>query len=106
LRLRSGEALETGHTKLMLDDKPIELGPDQLGGSISHRGWKLRVPPTARLVWPVHPFNPYANAPETDIRHAVGVVSVPVAVEPPPADAALNWRRGEMIFELDVAGSQ
>jgi hypothetical protein len=48
------------------------------------------------------PFNPYANAKETDIRHAVGVLTVPVVVEPPPADAALNWRRGEIAFELEA----
>jgi hypothetical protein len=54
---------------------------------------------SARLVWPVLPFNPYRNAPETDMRHAIGVLTVPVQVHPPAA-GALNWRRGEIAFEL------
>ena len=62
-----------------------------------------RVAAEARLTWPILPFNPYANAPEKELRHAVGVLSVPVPVEPPPADAALDWRRGAIAFELEVA---
>jgi hypothetical protein len=32
----------------------------------------------ARLTWPAYPHNPYADAPETALEHAVGVVSVPL----------------------------
>ena len=32
---------------------------------------------STRLVWPVLPFNPYRNAPEKELRYAVGVLSVP-----------------------------
>jgi hypothetical protein len=102
LRLQAGELLETAKTKITLDDKRIELSPDQIGGWIRHRGWTLHVNPAARLVWPVLPFNPYANGPEKDLRHAVGVLTVPVTVEPPPADAALNWRRGAIAFALEA----
>jgi hypothetical protein len=101
LCLRARETLETAASKHILDETRLELDASQVGGYICHRGWTLRVPATARLTWPVFPFNPYANAPETDVRHAVGVLTVPVAVEPPPADAALNWRRGELVFELE-----
>jgi hypothetical protein len=69
--------------------------------TLRHRGWTLRVDPTARLVWPVLPFNPYRNAPETDLRYAVGVLSVPVKVQPPP-EGGLNWRRGEIAFTVHV----
>ena len=100
LCLRAGEALETAKTKIVLGARPLELGPDQIGGWLRHRGWTLHVDPAARLTWPVLPFNPYANAPEKDLRHAVGVLTVPVTVRPPPADAPLDWRRGEVAFEL------
>jgi hypothetical protein len=80
------------------------LGPDEIGGWLRHRGWTLHVDPATRFVWPVRPFNPYANAPEKDLRHAVGVVTVPVTVRPPGADVPLNWRRGEIAFELEVPG--
>jgi hypothetical protein len=105
LVLKAGEALETAKKKLVLDEKRIELGPDEIGGWIRHRGWTLGVDPTARLVWPVLPFNPYRNAPETDLVYAVGVLSVPVKVhEPPPG--GLNWRQGEITFALEAAAEK
>src|SRR5439155_12387662 len=88
LCLKAGEVLETGKTKVTLDDRRVDLGPEQLGGWLRHHGWTLRVDSTARLVWPVLPFNPYRNAPETELRHAVGVLSVPLRVQP-PAEGAL-----------------
>ncbi len=105
LCLKAGETLETAKSKIVLGEKRIELSPDQIGGWIRHRGWTLRVDPTARLVWPVLGFNPYRNAPETDLRHAVGVLTVPVKVQ--PAEGALNWRRGHIDFALEapVAGA-
>lgn len=105
LCLHAGESLETATSKTVLGDERIELGPDQIGGWIRHHGWTLRVDPAARLTWPVYPFNPYANAPETTLRRAVGVLTVPVTVTPPPADAALDWRRGEIAFELQASPS-
>jgi len=105
LCLRAGETLETATSKTVLGEDRIELGPDRIGGWIRHGGWTLRVDPAARLTWPVFPFNPYANAPEKGLRRAVGVLTVPVTVTPPPADAALDWRRGEIAFELEAPPS-
>jgi len=102
LCLHAGEPLEAGGAKIALDDKPLELGPEQLGGVIRHRGWTLRVDRPARLKWPVLPFNPYANAPEKELRYAVGVLTVPVQVDPPPDGAALNWRRGAIAISLEA----
>ncbi|MEX0704204.1 MAG: hypothetical protein WD069_19045 [Planctomycetales bacterium] len=105
LVLQPGEVLETAKTKVTLDDRRIELGPEQIGGWIRHRGWKLAVDPSARLVWPVYPFSPYRNAPETDIKYAVGALSVPVKVSP-PREGALNWRRQNIAFTLEVPASE
>jgi hypothetical protein len=105
LCLKTGDTLETAKAKLVLGEKRVELGPDQIGGWIRHRGWKLTVDPTARLVWPILPFNPYKNGPETDMRHAVGVLTVPVKVDP-LKDGALNWRRGEIAFVLESEGAK
>src|SRR5262249_47037173 len=91
----------TAAGQFVLDDKRLELGPEQIGGTIRHRGWTLRVDPTARLVWPILPFNPYRNAPETDPRHAVGALSVPVKVQRPWA-TGFNWRTGEIAFALEA----
>jgi hypothetical protein len=105
LCLQAGATLETARSKLVLDESRVELGPDQIAGWLRHRGWTLHVDPAARLTWPVLPFNPYANAPEKDLRHAVGVLTVPVTVRPPPRDAPLDWRRGEIVFELEAPGT-
>jgi hypothetical protein len=101
LCLKAGETLETATTKIVLDEKRIDLDAEHVGGWIRHRGWKLTVDPKARLTWPVLPFNPYKNAPETDMSRAIGVVSVPVRVDP-PNEGALNWRRGEIGFVLEL----
>lgn len=34
-------------------------------------------------------------------RHAVGVLSTPVKVQPPP-EGGLNWRQGEIVFDLEA----
>src|SRR5439155_7299249 len=63
LCLRSGEILETATGKrFVLGAERLDLGPETLGEWILHRGWRLRVDPTARLAWPVYPYNPYRNA--------------------------------------------
>jgi hypothetical protein len=101
LCLKAGAVLETAKSRIVLDEKRVELEPDQIGGWITHRGWTLHVDPTARLVWPILPFNPYRNAPETSLSYAVGVLSVPVKVER-PAEGNLTWRRQEIAFSLKV----
>jgi hypothetical protein len=102
LCLKAGQPLETAGAKVTLSDQRIELSAEQVGGMVRHGGWTLRASPAARLTWPVLPFNPYANAPEKDLRHAVGVLTVPVKVQPPPDGAALNWRRGQIELELSA----
>ncbi len=97
--------LETAQTKVTLDKNPIELGPEQIGGWIRHRGWTLTIPPTARLSWPVLPFNPYRNAPETDLRYAVGRLKVPLKVEKRPG-WALNWGRQDIEFTLEAPSAK
>jgi hypothetical protein len=101
LCLKAGAALETARTKIVLGEKRLELGPEESGGWIRHRGWTLRVDPAARLVWPVRGFNPYRNGPEPELRHAVGGLTVPVRVQP-PTEGALNWRRLNIAFVLEV----
>jgi hypothetical protein len=82
LILKAGQTLETGTgIKMMLGRDRIELGDDELNGSIAHNGWRLKVPPGAHLIWPVYPFNPYADAPETELDHAIGILSFPLKAE-------------------------
>jgi len=85
LSLKAGEELETGGgKKVVLGKERIELGPDALGGWIRHHGWTLKVDPGARLVWPVYPYNPYADGPETGLEHSVGALSVPLRLKSKP----------------------
>jgi hypothetical protein len=79
LCLKAGETLETAAgRKILLGTERVELGPDELGGWIRHHGWTLKTDAAARLTWPVYPHNPYADAPETMPKYAVGVLSVPL----------------------------
>lgn len=93
LCLKRGETLETaGGRKILLGPERIELGPDALGDWIRHHGWRLKTGPAARLVWPVYPYDPYADAPEKAPEHAVGVLSVPLRLG---AESRQGVRPGE-----------
>lgn len=82
LVLKSGKILECGNGQMIkLGNDHLELGEKELSGSIRHNGWKLKIPPAARLIWPVYPFNPYRNGPENEIEYAVGVLSLPLAAK-------------------------
>jgi hypothetical protein len=82
LCLKAGETLETGTgQRFTLSADRIELSPDVLGGSVHLQGWTLKGDPAARLVWPVYPYNPYANAPESTLENAVGVLTVPLILK-------------------------
>ena len=82
LCLKPGETLETAAgRKIVLGPERVELEAAALGGWIRHHGWTLKVDPTARLIWPVYPHNPYADAPETTLEHAVGILSVPLRLK-------------------------
>ncbi len=82
LCLKQGEFLETAAGRnLKLGADRIELTPSDIGGWIRHHGWTLKVDPSARLNWPVYPHNPYANAPEKSLEHAVGALTVPLRLK-------------------------
>lgn len=85
LCLKAGEPLETGAgRKLTLGADRIELQATEIGGWIRHHGWMMKVPPESRLIWPIYPHNPYANAPETNIERAVAALSVPLRLKSRP----------------------
>jgi hypothetical protein len=83
LCLKSGETLETATgARFVLGAERLDLGPEAFGDWILHHGWRLRLDPSAQLAWPVYPYNPYRNAPETSLAHAVGTLSVPLRFHP------------------------
>lgn len=103
LCFRSGEALETAAgKKFMLGTKRIELSPADIGGWIRHRGWKLSVDPAAQIVWPVYPHNPYGNGPEKIPRHAVGRLTVPLALKPQSEDWTVLPGEREVPFVVEI----
>jgi hypothetical protein len=82
LCLKAGKELETAAgKKIMLGAERVELRPEPLGGWIRHHGWMLKIDPTAKLVWPVYPFNLYVAAPEAEPKYAVGTLSVPLRLK-------------------------
>jgi hypothetical protein len=102
LVLKVGEALETGAgKKVVLGQEKLDLQPQEIGGRIRHRNWTLRVDPSARLIWPVFPFNPYGNARVTSMDGAVGVLSLPVAAKRQPG-MLYGQGKQEIAFALEV----
>jgi hypothetical protein len=102
LSLKAGEELETGGgKKVVLGKERVELSPDAIGGWIRHHGWTLKVDPGARLVWPVYPYNPYADGPETGLEHAVGALSVPLLLKSKPGHY-IRPSEQEIDFTLSV----
>jgi hypothetical protein len=82
LMLKAGETIETGiGKKITLGSEKIELSGDELGGLIKHNGWSLQLPKGMRLTWPVYPFNPYKDGPETELTMAIGRLSIPLKSE-------------------------
>ncbi|NUQ62071.1 MAG: hypothetical protein HUU20_06265 [Pirellulales bacterium] len=71
---RLGRPFETAAgTKGMLDNAPLELTAQQIGGWFGHGGVRLGLPSTATAHWPALPHNPYrkdgrANADEGRIE--------------------------------------
>jgi hypothetical protein len=79
LVLRPGMTFETASgIKRVLGSDRIDLNGDELGGSVIHNGWIIHLPQGAHLTWPVFPFNPYADGPETSLDRAIGLLSVPL----------------------------
>jgi len=102
LVLKPGEVLETGAgKKIMLGGERLDLEPADLGGWIRHRGWTVKLDPTARLVWPVYPFNPYANGPETNPEWAVGALSVDLHPSP-SGDSPVHHKEQQIDFVISV----
>ncbi len=80
LVLKPGQPLVCGNGRQFIPGNDrIELAEEELGGSIQHNGWNLKLPTGASLTWPVYPFNPYSNGPETILEHAVAVLSFPLS---------------------------
>ena len=76
LVLKPGEVLETGAGReITLGEERIDWSDTELGGSIKHNGWIMKIPNGMRLTWPVYPFNPYADKPETELVKAIGRLS-------------------------------
>lgn len=86
LCLKAGTILETGAGhRVTLTNERIELTPALLGGAIHHGDWTLTIDADATLSWPVFPYNPYRNGPETKLEYAVGLLRVPLQLHNNPA---------------------
>jgi hypothetical protein len=89
LVLKPGDTITTGAgERAVLGESPIDWDAGRIGGSIEHNGWKLSSDAPLRLVWPVYPFNPYSDSPETDLRYAVGALSTAVG----PGEPTISFR--------------
>jgi hypothetical protein len=104
LALKAGEALETGAGRsITLSGEKLDLSPEDLGGSIRHNGWTMKLDRDARLIWPVYPQNPYADAPETQLRYAVGRLTIPLHLQ---QQSGHYVRPNEKQVELEITANE
>jgi len=97
LRIAAGEGFETGKGKVAAGLDPVEIA--DVGGRVRQRGWTLSVDAPAQLKWPVYPFNPYTNGPETDARQAVAALSIPL--RPQARGGRLKTQEIRIALEVD-----
>lgn len=76
LVLKPGDEIDTAKGRVRIGSEKVEV--EDVGGRIRHRGWTLTVDAPARLVWPVYPFYPYSNGPETSLERAVATLTIPL----------------------------
>ena len=93
LVLKPGEAVETAAGRRFTagaDRVALEAG--DLGGSLRHRGWTLSWSGQAQLAWPVYPYNPYAEGPETSLEYAVGALTFPLSIASGEREAVISLK--------------
>lgn len=76
---RLGKPLTAGTGRTVkLGAEPVEWGPAELGGSVRHAGFALRVPNSAALCWPVLPHNPYRADGRAEPQEGRIVIRIPL----------------------------
>jgi len=54
------QTLETGAgQKVTIGEAAVSLSPEEIGGQVTYAGYRLHLPSTASLHWPLLPHNPY-----------------------------------------------
>jgi hypothetical protein len=74
----------------------VEPGKDVV--RVRHGGWTLTSSVPATVAWPVYPYNPYANGPETGVDRAVATLTIPLA----PVNGTGPFRTQRFALSLDV----
>ena len=96
LAVKPGDVIDTANGRHLPGADRIEV--DDVGGRIRHRGWTLTVDAPAKLAWPVFPFNPYSNGPETSLERAVATLTIPLK----PGPKTGPFRTQKISIALDI----
>jgi hypothetical protein len=79
-----GEAWKTASGERgTLGDAAIDLTAGQVGSWFAHHGWRISVPPTACIRWPVLPHNPYRKDGRATTGEGRIVLSLPFSQDRP-----------------------
>jgi hypothetical protein len=97
LVLKPGDAIETAKGRIVLGADPVDV--QDIGGRLRHHGWTLTADAPARLAWPVFPFNPYTNGPETSLERAVGTLTIPL--RPGPGSGPFRTQKIALAIDVD-----
>jgi hypothetical protein len=73
-----GEAWQTASGKRQtLGEESFRLSPGEAGDWFAHHGWRISVPPTATILWPALPHNPYRKDGRATAREGRIVMILP-----------------------------
>ncbi len=88
-----GKDLVTEHSTQTLGGDAFELSGEKLGGWIEHTNWRLTMPETASVKWPVLPHNPYTKDGFAETGEGRIVVSLPMSIENPEYSLTLTVKQ-------------
>jgi len=101
LRFKPGTTVTTAAGKtVVVSSEPIQFNDQDLGGELHHGAWTLKIDRDATLQWPIFPYNPYRNGPETKLENAIALLRVPLNLKADPD----RWLQvNEQIIRISIS---
>jgi len=79
LHLKAGNTCKTAAGGVFsLSEKTLDIRAEDAGGWIEFEGWRITLPPGAKIVFPVYPFEPDDRNGKASLQEGRGVLSFPL----------------------------
>ena len=75
---KMNQSLESaGGENITLNNSSIEWSAQQVGGEVTHAGYRLHLPKSATLHWPALPHNPYRKGGRSELSEGRIEIRIP-----------------------------